>query len=247
MNFFRLRILNEIRALNREFIRLQQTHGIKITNPGNGSVIETYKTGGAYTLEGTFENEPGPDIFGFSQHGGKWWPQSEPLTVIHPKKWKCRFHFGRIRDPSLATSSRRPPLGADFVEYYRKIRDENLKRIGMIRERLADKPELLAQVQEGLPGSYPGINFGGSLPKGLQILDMVTVEIARPPREVISPRSVHRVVSAETRIGATGLSRNESFRLSKRSESCALSLGELLRLDIFLTLLLATCFIATFV
>jgi pyrimidine deaminase RibD-like protein len=169
-----------IRAINREFIRLQQTYGIKITNPKDGAIIETYKTQGAYQLEGTFENEPGQDVVGFSQFGDQWWPQSGGLTLGSKNTWRVRFHFGGYGTHRLHIV-KASPLAMHLVTYYRKIRDENLRRIGIIRERLAKQPELLETVIKGLPGSYPGISIGGSLPKGLQSLDTVTVEIAKPP------------------------------------------------------------------
>jgi pyrimidine deaminase RibD-like protein len=168
----------QIRSLNEEFIKLQQTPGIKITDPTQGQHLQTFRSSGVYEATGTFENEPGQDIYAFIQSGGEWWPQSSSLNVLADKKWKVKYHFGSYGLQTLHIVSA-TEIGQSLISYYRKVVNRNIERDAKLREVLGNSEDTKKLIKE-LPGTHPGIQLGGTLPKGLQSLAMVEVEIERP-------------------------------------------------------------------
>lgn len=65
-------LARSLRTINDKFIREQQSLGIRITNTQEDQVIRTYDKGGTYTIEGTFLNPPGGDVFALTSDGAHW-------------------------------------------------------------------------------------------------------------------------------------------------------------------------------
>ena len=116
-------LAKEIRIINQEFIRVQRTLGISITNLQPSQVIRTYDKGGMYEIEGTFLNAPGDDVFAFTGRGGQWYPQPHSLHVTGERKWATRVHFGTYGLHTVCIVKANE-LAANLVGYYRKIVSE---------------------------------------------------------------------------------------------------------------------------
>jgi pyrimidine deaminase RibD-like protein len=167
-------LAQQIRILNENFIRAQQTLGIRITNPEPGQTIRTYDRGGAYEVAGTFLNPPGADVFAFTSIGGQWWPQHHSLHETGHRKWAVKIHFGTygLHVISIVKAN---DLGVDLVEYYRRV-------CALNRQRRAEITPSLPPERLGLLGTdYPGIEMG-IMPKGLERQAMVEVNVETPPK-----------------------------------------------------------------
>ncbi len=173
-------LARSIRSINENFIREQQTLGIRITNTENGQIIRTYEKGGTYILEGTYLNPPGDDVFALISIGSQWWPQPYPLTLLEGQKWSVKLHFGTYGDHVL-TIVRANELGIALIKHYRKIAfritnsRKDLEKYASEKE-LGDPKPLLDII--GTP--YPHIDMA-RLPKGIQLQAQVAVTVEEPP------------------------------------------------------------------
>jgi len=172
-------LAREIRSLNDGFIREQQTLGIVITNPTDGQTITTHRSNGRYPLAGTYLNPPGADVFVLTSIGSRWWPQSHALTAKEDGTWSTQINIGSY-EPHTISIVRANELGSALVEYYRKITAQNANgRLALEKyahEKSLNQDELLRRL--GPP--YPGVEMA-RLPKGLQLLAQVNVQVEIPP------------------------------------------------------------------
>lgn len=169
-----------IRSLNSGFIKEQQTLGIQITNTANHQLLKTYDNDGVYTLEGTYLNPPGEDVFALTNIGAKWWPQPYPLTARGDGTWFVKLHFGSYED-HMIWIVRASELGMALMRYYRNITAKS-NFFKSARKKYAGDHKLNLAELNGLSTSlYPAIEMT-RLPKGLQILAQVSVKIAQPPK-----------------------------------------------------------------
>ena len=116
----------QIRALNADFIRLQQSYGIRVLTRLMGSrhtIADNYLE---VKMTGSFENAPGPDVFAISVAGNQWWPQRHILRIPRPGEWETSFSVGG-RGPHDLCVVKASQLAIDLIEYYRKVVRENQK------------------------------------------------------------------------------------------------------------------------
>jgi pyrimidine deaminase RibD-like protein len=172
-------LANRIRAMNHAFIRVQQTLGIEFTNIEPGQKLKTHNNDGVHEFQGTFLNPPGEDVFAFTGIGGKWWPQPHSLRVTGHETWAVKVHFGGY---GLCTVCivKTSDLGANLVNYYRKVCELNIERERHAREYFLQIKSDGSEILKMLKHKYPGIDMG-SLPKGIEVQAMVEVEIEPPP------------------------------------------------------------------
>lgn len=179
-------LATSIRALNDNFIKEQQTLGIRITNVQDGQTITTYNTDGVFELKGSYLNAPGADVFALTNIGGQWWPQPDSLnTNESDKTWSVKVKVGSYQPHKLAIV-RANDLGMALFSYYRKITGKNWQRdhalrdyVGSLGSSAESKQEILDKLRVG--PLYPGIEMA-KLPKGIERLDSVDVNIETPPK-----------------------------------------------------------------
>jgi pyrimidine deaminase RibD-like protein len=166
-------LAQQIRSINADFIRTQQTFGVTILSPANGSVLETFKTEGKHAVRFKSLNPPTDDNYLLSFNNGLCWPQPGPFRQVEGNVWEIDAYFGSPGDHTLqlVTST---DLGNVLIGYYRKIVLLNVAR----RKRLTSM--FSNEVAKQLWGGYPGIDMNG-LPKGIRLEASVSVTIAKPP------------------------------------------------------------------
>lgn len=168
-------LAQRIRNENDRFIRAQQTPGIQFRPLRPADPIETFKTGGRHAFECECINPPGSDIFIFSSRNGQWWPQPNPMRQVgQSNTWEADLFFG-VHGTHTIHIVKASDLGMQLISYYRKI-----TRVGRERKAVLEGMKLEKQDVERLWCGYPGIEMP-KLPKGLDSLAAITVEIARPP------------------------------------------------------------------
>jgi pyrimidine deaminase RibD-like protein len=171
-------LANRLRSLNREFIRVQQTLGIRITNLKPGQTIKTHDRGGVFELEGKFLNPPGADVFAFIGNGGQWWPQPHALHVTGERRWTVKLYFGSY-GPHTVCIVKASELGAALVAYYRKVSAQNVEREQIAREYFLKAKTGGEEILTMLKPKYPGIAMG-ALPKGIEVQDIVDIIVETP-------------------------------------------------------------------
>ncbi len=181
IEFFQPDFVKQVRSDNNEFIVSQQTYGIHFASPTAGHRLALDSNGYAtLTARGNFELPPGMDVYAVVRHGGQLWPQRERLSTTGDKQWEVRFHFGAKGAHDLAIVKANP-LGMDLINYYYKILDVGKRREDWIDAALKphkDYKELREKVfAKGFPKIYTGITLASALPKGLEVLDEVRVEL----------------------------------------------------------------------
>lgn len=188
----------EIRALNAEFIRSQQSLSATILEPEQNAILKTYETGGRTTVRFESLNPPTSDTFLLSCKGGVCWPQPGPIRQVagSSNRWEIDAHFGSTGDHTLQLISVND-LGRTLIQYYRKIVDGNLKR----RDNLKGKIDL-----QLLGGDYPGIAMNG-LPKGLRLEASVVVKVS------------HKVELIGSSIETRSISRGQALAINYEIES----------------------------
>jgi pyrimidine deaminase RibD-like protein len=175
-------LAKRILALNHEFIRVQQTVGIRFTNLESGQVIRTYNKRGAFEIQGKFLNPPGDNVFAFTGTGGKWWPQPHPLRVTGDKEWAVSVHFGDY-GPHTICIVQTSDLGTDLVLYYRKVCKRNADLDQLAKDyfnRTGSQRNEATELLRKLQYAYPSIDLG-ALPKGIETLATVEITVEYPP------------------------------------------------------------------
>lgn len=128
-------LASEIRSLNVDFIRFQQSLGIRITNVKDQDVIRTWDKGGGFEIEGTYENPPGDDTFGLVDRNGRWSFQPHSLKLDETRKqWSTKFYFGEFGAHTLYIV-KASELGTVLANYYRQAIDRNIQRTKKLRSR----------------------------------------------------------------------------------------------------------------
>jgi pyrimidine deaminase RibD-like protein len=175
-------LARSLRTINDKFIREQQSLGIRITNTQEDQVIRTYDQGGTYTIEGTFLNPPGGDVFALTSDGAHWWPQPYPLNVTENKHWSVKLHFGG-HGRRVISIIRATELGEAMIKYYFKITGRHAASVKSLEQYALDKglKEHIAKFKEILGGSYPPVDMA-RLPKGIQVQAQVTIILDEPPK-----------------------------------------------------------------
>jgi pyrimidine deaminase RibD-like protein len=173
-------LAKRIRSINDKFIKEQQTLGICITNTCDGQVIRTFDKEGTYTLEGTFLNPPGDDVFALISIGSQWWPQPYSLAVMEGRKWAAKLHFGTY-GPHLLSIVRANELGITLIKHYRKI----VSRITNTRKALKNYASEkgigdVKQLLDIVGNPHSAIDMARP-PKGIQVQAQVNVIIEEPP------------------------------------------------------------------
>jgi hypothetical protein len=149
--------------------------GIAILDPIQDQELETYKTGGRYTIRCRCNTPPGSDVFAFTNISGQWWPQPNQLRQIeNGNEWVVDIHFGS-EVPHTIHIVRARDAGIELINYYRKIISINNERLKYLKENNFKQEDI-----DRLWGGYPGIAMT-HLPKGLVSQAMVTVRIAKNP------------------------------------------------------------------
>jgi hypothetical protein len=172
-------LARRIRALNQDFIRIQQTLGIQFGNIESGQTIRTWDKNGTFEIRGSCLNTPGENVFVFTGIGGQWYPQFNPLRMTGDGKWASKIHFGAY-GPHTVCIVKATDLGVNLVRYYRKIVSLNHER-GRIAKEFFQKTKIDgSHIVKSLAMKYPGIEMG-YLPKGIEVQAMVEIEVERPP------------------------------------------------------------------
>jgi pyrimidine deaminase RibD-like protein len=181
-------LAKRLRAINQNFIRIQQTLGIQFTNLESGQTIRTYDKGGTFEIQGKFLNPPGDDVFAFTGIGGQWWPQPHPLRVTGDGTWNTKVHFGGY-GPHTVCIVKTSNLGTDMVRYYRKICGLNLERERVAKDHFHKTKTEGAEILRTLEHKYPGIEMG-ALPKGIEVQATVEIIVENPPATRLEIRQI---------------------------------------------------------
>jgi pyrimidine deaminase RibD-like protein len=158
----------EIRAINVDFIRSQQTLSATILSPKEGEELRTYATQGRHTVRFKCSNPPDSSTYLLVYRGGQFWPQPGPFQMVEPGIWEVDAHFGSTGEFSLQLAYA-GDLGNALVRYHRKIIQQNKERRELLKDKLREDSHLLG-------GDYPGIEMNG-LPKGIQLEASVSVRV----------------------------------------------------------------------
>jgi pyrimidine deaminase RibD-like protein len=168
-------LAQQIKLQNDAFILDQKKIGIEILDPTENQELETYRTGGIYTVRCKCKTQPGGDIFAFTHISGQWWPQPHQLRQIeNSNEWTVDIHFG-AHVPHTIHIVRARDAGVELINYYRKIISINNERLKYLKEKGFQQEDI-----DRVWGGYPGIAMT-HLPKGLVSQAMVTVRIAKDP------------------------------------------------------------------
>ncbi len=178
VSLFPHELAERIRALNADFVRAQQSLGITFTSPKPEEEIHAYKTGGRWTIRGTFINPPGNDVFVLMQREGMWWPQRGRLRQLGDSdQWEATVNFGATGRHALHVV-KATDLGAALIGYYQKITEMNEQQ----RRRLIERGIAEEELRKVLHGDYPGIVMTTPLPKGLDTEAVVEVTVLPEPK-----------------------------------------------------------------
>lgn len=165
----------QIRALNEEFIRAQQTLGLIIITPAQGAQLETYKTAGKHTFKCECISPPNEDIFVFSEYKGQWYPQPTKLKqCANTNEYQFDCWFGTT-GPHTVHVVRANSLGEVLISYYWKVCEQDKQR--RTRFRATDSSATFLNL---LGDKYIGVPIS-SLPQGLDSQGCVSVEVVPKP------------------------------------------------------------------
>ncbi len=185
-------LAKEILSINEAFISEQQTLGLSITSPQNGSTIRTWDKGGVCTFEGTYLNPPGDSVYAFTKIGATWWPQPNPVVTTHPNKWSVKVHFGD-HVPHTVAIVRANDLGKTLINTYLELSRTRQRARKEIQSALEPKlKELEAhgiqmwKVINMVGNQFPGIAMS-KLPKGLQLQTQIDVIVEDPNKKDSHP------------------------------------------------------------
>ena len=119
-------LAQQVRALNPEFIRFQQSFGAKIISPQSGEELHTYTTrltgGIQFGLLALIRLRIA--IFLLCLKGGLCWPQVSAFRSVGPDTWEVDAHFGSTGEHTLHLVTA-VDLGVCLIAYYRKVLDRN--------------------------------------------------------------------------------------------------------------------------
>lgn len=164
-------LAQRIRRLNDRFIQAQQSLGLRIAFPENGTEIR----GRSCQLIGKFNNPPGDNVVAITNIGDQWWPQPGSLRVIpeNRKEWQVAVYFG-IKAPHKIYIVKANDLGMEFIEYYRKGVRKHSQTIQDASKKLGISEAAAADV---IGRGYLGISMP-TLPKGLDMQDCITINVS---------------------------------------------------------------------
>jgi hypothetical protein len=111
--------------------------------------------------------------------GGQWFPQPHPLRVTSDNTWTTKIHFGAY-GPHTVCIVKTSDLGTNLVRYFRKIASMNAQRERFAQDYFQTFKTEGTEILQMLKFKNPGIEMG-ALPKGIEIQDMVEIEVEYPP------------------------------------------------------------------
>jgi len=183
VQMFPLDLVMQIRLQNREFILAQQTISPKIIKPVNGETVtlEPRPHGKGYkVVDVEFEcnNPPGTDVYLIVEHGGNWWPQRWGISPdANSMVWKGKVGFGDD-GPHTIHIVKANALGQALIVFHRNVIERNEKRTEELRKNIRDR-NADATLLDNLSSNYQAVHMN-SLPKGIDSLDQVSIEVKRP-------------------------------------------------------------------
>lgn len=171
-------LAKNIRILNAEFVRTQQTLGIQILDPKAGQTLEALTNGGKYIVKGKCLNPPGDNVFAFTSIAGKWWPQPHSLRMTVKRDWEVEVYFGCLGSHTIYIL-KADKLGVSLVNYYRKCVHMQEERLAKLRGHVnPPQGNSEAEFLQSLAGPYQSIDMG-PLPMGLELQAKVEVVVHR--------------------------------------------------------------------
>jgi pyrimidine deaminase RibD-like protein len=136
VELFPHRLVRRICRLNEDFIRAQESLGIKITSMHDGDVWER----GYVTLRGTYRNDPRDVAYAMvhvTEEGSRgfppgWWPQT-PISIFPGSntEWEAVVQFGAEQEVTVCVV-RANELGKEMINYYHEMGSEREKVIDAI-------------------------------------------------------------------------------------------------------------------
>ena len=165
-------LAQQIRTINVEFIRTQQTFDATIISPHQGEQLRTYQTGGRHAVRFKCLNAPTTNNHLLTSRNGRFWPQSGQFRHVQKDVWEIDANFGStgIHTLSLITAN---DLGNVLMGYYKEVVRENKDRRERVEAKLGADLSLLG-------GDYIGIQMGG-FPKGIRLEASVVVNVLPAP------------------------------------------------------------------
>jgi pyrimidine deaminase RibD-like protein len=166
-----------IRRLNDRFIQAQQSLGIQITFPLDGTVY----TMGELTVRGTYKNPPKGDVFAMTYVtredslglGGGWWPQ-EPVRCVpdSDNEWEATVQFGA---PQLVKVCivKANELGRELIGFYDKLKQIRRDVILGVTNLYCRDTE---HVWRNIAPTYWGLPVSTQR-KGLDVLASVNIQV----------------------------------------------------------------------
>lgn len=176
VSLFPHELAREVRVLNAEFIRYQQTLGAKIITPTSGEELHTYLTHERHPVRFKCVNPPTDGKhFLLVLKNGLCWPQGSAFRPVDTDTYEVDAHFGNTGEHLLQLVTALD-LGIDLITYYRRVIDRNARRRRDLEKLNLPKDHPLLR-----EGDWPGIPMTAALPKGLRSEASVTVTIAPKP------------------------------------------------------------------
>jgi pyrimidine deaminase RibD-like protein len=169
VSLFPHKLAQQVKALNTDFIRFQQSLGARITTPTNGEVLHI-DLPGRHTVRFTSVNPPTDHHFLLCSKDGLCWPQASVFRPgVEPGTWEVDAHFASTGEHTLYLVTA-VDLGVSLITYYRRVGQRNSARKAELQGSLPKDHKALKE------GAWPGIPMP-VLPKGLRAEAWITVTI----------------------------------------------------------------------
>ena len=168
----------QIRDMNAQFIRAQQSLGVDIIAPAPHEVLNTYLNSGWHKFRCTCVNEPTQETLIIVRKGSLWWPQSGKLRRIEDtNEYEFDVNFGDGGEHEVVVVKANE-LGMVLEAYYRYVSNRNQIR----REKLRASPIYNndLDIEMNRIGDYPGIPMT-NLPRGLDRQASIVVKVQGSP------------------------------------------------------------------
>ena len=170
--FFPHKKVAAIQQINAEFICVQQTIGMTLTDPACSPQV--VKAGNVHDISGEYLNKPEPGDLHLmvGNKEGIWWPQQYQVEFLADKKWRARFDLTH-RGEFVVALVRANGLGRALIQYFERVKNLRAERRRALISRIdAANRGLLAELDDtdwtrSLGSDWTGINLSLSLPKGL--------------------------------------------------------------------------------
>jgi pyrimidine deaminase RibD-like protein len=172
VELFPRELASRIASLNEEFIRAQQSLGIRIVEPKDGAKLQKRKGSNLIVrVKGTLVNVPsaGDEVYAILRKDDHWWPQAKVSPSPGTNEWSARVSIGGTGSYVIYIVKANP-LGKSLLHYYYRVGNLHHQWRARLRNELKNSTF-------NLPGpDYPSI-VQLSLPKGLDAEAWVQVEV----------------------------------------------------------------------